>query len=416
MRPAWGSFVASRVEALRRLGHQVDLVAVRDHPSSVRRYASLLTAVLREMRGPRRAPGRPRRAVERRRARGPWRTQVAQPGEGVVETVVEAHIAYPTGLFAWPLAARLGVPLVLFAHGSDVLRLPGRSGLDRALCRAVFRRAALVVANSTYLAGEVEARLGVDPERIVCVSPGIRYADLAAAAASQGSANTVPAAGLATRTPAAGPATPAPVLAAAAAGRQGDGRRPHELLFVANLIHRKGLDILLDALAELTKRGDDVPALRVVGDGPERPALTQRAQQAGLPVYFAGELPHDAVIAEMASADLLVVPSREEALGLAPLEAMAAGCVPVVAAVGGLTESVTDGVTGFTCPPEDPGALATTLVKAVAAVRDPARRAALREAGDTLARRHDVDAAAVRTIEHYAGLGRTARRSSVRPC
>lgn len=294
---------------------------------------------------------------------------------------MEAHIAYPTGLLAWPVAARLGAPLVLFAHGSDVLRLPDRSVLDRALGRWVFGRAALVVANSRYLAGEVEARIGVPAERIVCVSPGIRYADLAAAAA------------------------------AATAESAGRGGRPQELLFVANLIRRKGLDILLAALAELAERGDDVPRLRVVGDGPERPALTRSAREAGLPVEFAGERAHDAVLAELAAAEVLVVPSREEALGLAPLEAMAAGCVPVVAAVGGLAESVTDGVTGFTCPPEDPVALATTLVKALSAVRDPVRLAALREAGDALARHHDVAAAAVRTIEHHAGLGRTTSRS-----
>jgi glycosyltransferase involved in cell wall biosynthesis len=362
------------------------VVAVRDHASSVRRYASLLTAALRAMRG-------------RRRDDGP------------AETVVEAHIAYPTGLLAWPLAARLGAPLVLFAHGSDVLRLQDRSGADRALARAVFRRAALVVANSTYLAGEVEVRLGVAPERIVCVSPGIRYADLAAAVAGRGPCTTAPSAPI---TSSPGQMTPAPA-AAPAVERQTE-RRPHALLFVANLIHRKGLDLLLDALAELARWGEDVPPLRVVGDGPERPALMRRAQEVGLHVDFAGELPHDAVLAEMASAEVLVVPSREEALGLAPLEAMAAGCVPVVAAVGGLAESVTDGVTGFTCPPEDPGALATVLVKAVAAVRDPVRRSTLQEAGDALARQHDVDDAAARTIEYYASLGRPTSRLSDRPC
>jgi glycosyltransferase involved in cell wall biosynthesis len=349
---------------------------VRDHPSAVRRYASLLAAVWQAMR-------------RRRAERG--------------EVVVEAHIAYPTGLLAWPVAARLGAPLVLFAHGSDVLRLPDRSVLDRALGRWVFGRAALVVANSRYLAGEVEARIGVPAERIVCVSPGIRYADLAAATAAAGAE--------ATAAMAATVSAPAPAAAAPAAGSAGRGGRPQELLFVANLIRRKGLDILLAALAELAGRGDHVPRLRVVGDGPERPALTRYAREADLPVEFAGELVHEAVIAELAAAEVLVVPSREEALGLAPLEAMAAGCVPVVAAVGGLAESVTDGVTGFTCPPEDPVALATTLVKALSAVRDPVRLAALREAADALARHHDVDAAAVRTIEHYAELGRTTSRS-----
>jgi glycosyltransferase involved in cell wall biosynthesis len=340
-RPAWGCFVANRVEALRQLGHDVDVVAVEDHPSAARRYASLLAGIGRA-------------ALSRGR-----------PGP----TVVEAHIAYPAGPLAWPLALRLRAPLVLFAHGSDVLRLPDRSPADRALCRLVFSRASLVVANSTFLVGEVERRLGVPPERLALVSPGIRYADFAAA-------------------------------------RDAVTRREH-LLFVANLIPRKGLDVLLDALAELARRGEEVPRLRVVGDGPERAKLEDQARWTGARVEFVGALPQERVAEEMAAAEILVVPSREEALGLAPLEAMAAGCVPVVSAIGGLAESVTDGVTGFTCRPEDPGDLADALRRALAAVRDPDRRAALVRAGDEVARRHDMVAAAARTVDHYlAVLGR----------
>ncbi|REF36556.1 glycosyltransferase [Thermasporomyces composti] len=337
-RPAWGCFVANRVEALRQLGHDVEVVAVEDHPSAARRYASLLAGVGRA-------------ALSRR---------PVQP------TVVEAHIAYPTGPLAWPLAVRLGAPLVLFAHGSDVLRLPDRSPVDRALCRFVFGRASLVVANSTFLAGEVERRLGVPPERVALVSPGIRYADFAAAREAV--------------------------------------RREDHLLFVANLIPRKGLDVLLDALAELGRRSEEVPPLRVVGDGPERATLEEQARRTGARVEFVGALPQERVAAEMAAAEILVVPSREEALGLAPLEAMAAGCVPVVSGIGGLAESVTDGVTGFTCRPEDPGDLADALVRALNAVRDADRRAALVRAGDEVARQHDMVAAAERTVHHYVSL------------
>lgn len=346
-RPAWGCFVANRVEALRQLGHDVDVVAVEDHPSAPRRYASLLAGI--------------GRAALSRTSRRP--------------TVVEAHIAYPTGPLAWPLAVRLRAPLVLFAHGSDVLRLPDRSRADRALCRFVFHRASLVIANSTFLVGEVERRLGVPPERLALVSPGIRYADFAAA-------------------------------------RETVSRKEH-LLFVANLIPRKGLDVLLDALAELRRRGEEVPRLRVVGDGPERGALEDRARRTGARVEFVGALPQERVAEEMAAAEVLVVPSREEALGLAPLEAMAAGCVPVVSGIGGLAESVTEGVTGFTCRPENPSDLADALLRALDAVRVPERRAALVSAGDEVARQHDVLAAAARTADWYAALD--GRVSAVEP-
>jgi glycosyltransferase involved in cell wall biosynthesis len=313
----------------------VRVVACHDHPSAPLRYASLAGRVLRAAAAGRREP----------------------------HAIVEAHIAHPTGLFAAPLAARLKAPLVLFAHGSDVLRLPDRSGLDRTICRAVFKRAALVVANTDYLAAEVTERLAVDKDKVAVVSPGIQYKTFAAAV----------------------PAAP---------------DQTTELLFVGNLIHRKALDVLIDALAELP----DPPALRVVGDGPERAGLERQAADRGVRADFAGAMPQEAVAPEMAGAQLLAVPSREEALGLVALEAMAAGCVPVVSAVGGLAESVTDDVNGFSCPAEDPAALAEALTRARTAVADPARLAGLRRAGDTVARSHDVDAAAAETVERFEAL------------
>ncbi|HZC26802.1 MAG TPA: glycosyltransferase family 4 protein, partial [Actinopolymorphaceae bacterium] len=155
------------------------------------------------------------------------------------------------------------------------------------------------------------------------------------------------------------------------------------------------------ALAELGRRGHEVPRLRVVGDGPERAHLSQVSAASGVNVQFVGELPHDVVVEELAAAEILVVPSRQEALGLAPLEAMAAGCVPVASAAGGLVESVVDGVTGLTCVPDDPAALASALERALAIVHDAERRAAMVGAGDAVARGHDVDALTARTVALY---------------
>lgn len=128
------------------------------------------------------------------------------------------------------------------------------------------------------------------------------------------------------------------------------------LAVIGRLDRQKGLDVLLDALI-------DVPdvAVAVVGDGPQRTALTAQAERLGLAarVTFLGW--RDDVAAELARVDALVLPSRAEGLPLVVLEAMLAG-VPVLATdVGGVRECLEPEQTGLLVPPEDAGALAKAL-------------------------------------------------------
>jgi glycosyltransferase involved in cell wall biosynthesis len=125
---------------------------------------------------------------------------------------------------------------------------------------------------------------------------------------------------------------------------------------VARLDRQKGIDVLLDALAEVP----DASAV-IVGDGPERGALVAQAAALGLSgrVTFLGW--RDDVRAQLESVDVLVLPSRYEGLPLVVLEAMLAG-VPVVATeVGGLRECIEPERTGVLVPPGDPRALAAAL-------------------------------------------------------
>ncbi len=164
------------------------------------------------------------------------------------------------------------------------------------------------------------------------------------------------------------------------------------LLLAAHLSHRKGFDVALRALAELVGEGDaggwseaggaDHDGRHVVawiaGDGPERPALEALADALGIAdrVRFAGR--RDDVPDLLAAADVFVMPSRSEGLGIAALEAMAAGLPVVASAVGGLGEAVVDGRTGLLVPPDDPAALAAALGRLV---DDGALRARLGAAG-----------------------------------
>ncbi len=112
------------------------------------------------------------------------------------------------------------------------------------------------------------------------------------------------------------------------------------LLYVGRLSAEKDLERLRPMLQEL-------PGVRLalVGDGPHRKFLEHAF--SGLPVHFAGFLRGDELAAAYASADIFVMPSRTETLGLVVLEAMASGLPVVGARAGGIPEMIDHAKTGF---------------------------------------------------------------------
>jgi glycosyltransferase involved in cell wall biosynthesis len=119
----------------------------------------------------------------------------------------------------------------------------------------------------------------------------------------------------------------------------------------------KGLDILIDAFAELHRQRPETRLL-IVGDGPLRPALELRAGNAEV-VRFAGA--RRDVPTLLAGADLFVLASLEDAFPTVLLEAMAAGLPVVASRTGGIPEIIDDGITGTLVPPGNPMALAEAL-------------------------------------------------------
>ena len=169
-----------------------------------------------------------------------------------------------------------------------------------------------------------------------------------------------------------------PRLAAAAVrAAQGCGAQETLLLSAAALVRRKGLDVLLDAMAALAMRGLS-PRLWVAGDGPERAALAAQSERLGLAARVDWLGQRDDVGDLLAAADVFVLPSRAEGLGVAALEAMAAGRPVVASRVGGLADAVVDGRTGLLVPPGDAIALGAALERLL---HEPELRARLAAAG-----------------------------------
>jgi glycosyltransferase involved in cell wall biosynthesis len=150
-----------------------------------------------------------------------------------------------------------------------------------------------------------------------------------------------------------------PGMASAAMRSRLTGGNPESPLFlyVGRLSAEKDV-------ARLKELFSVVPGMRlaIVGDGPLRSDLER--QFKGTATVFPGYMKGDELASAYASADLFVMPSRTETLGLVLLEAMAAGCPVVACRAGGVPDAIEDGVTGFLFDPEQEGGLAATVQKA----------------------------------------------------
>ena len=179
------------------------------------------------------------------------------------------------------------------------------------------------------------------------------------------------------------------------------------LLFVGRLRIRKGVEVLLEALALERRAGRDARLL-VAGDGEHRSALERKTAELGLEdsVTFLGRCAAAEVRALLAACRALVVPSTYEGMPLVILEAMEAG-VPVVAStVSGIPEVVVDGETGWLVPQEEPKALARAVREALADPDEAQRRG--REGRRRLDDRYRPRHAARRWLASVRGAGVTA--------
>jgi D-inositol-3-phosphate glycosyltransferase len=157
----------------------------------------------------------------------------------------------------------------------------------------------------------------------------------------------------------------------------------HRIVTVSRLVPRKGVDIVIRALADVPDTELLVvggPRADALDDDPEVQRLRAVADEAGTAdrVRFLGSRERHEVPAVMRSSDVLVTVPWYEPFGMVPLEAMACGLPVVTAAVGGMTDTVVDRVTGVHVPPRDPEALAVALDRVLA---DADWRAALGRAG-----------------------------------
>lgn len=225
------------------------------------------------------------------------------------------------------IAARFGVPVVLHLHGSGYNEYFESVGPARqARIRSFFGSADAVVALSGFWRNWMIDALKLDPAKVVEIPNGVPEAS-----------GLVP------------PANPVP-----------------RIVFLGELGERKGVDMLLDALADLRSRGLRFDA--VLGGNGAIDEAQERARRLGIAdaVSFPGWVGEVEVDALLRQADIFTLPSRAENQPVAILEAMARA-VPVVSThVGAIPEQVVEEETGLLVPPGDAKQLADAIARLIA--------------------------------------------------
>jgi glycosyltransferase involved in cell wall biosynthesis/phosphoheptose isomerase len=286
--------------------------------------------------------------------------------------IVHSHF-WMSGLAALRAARALDIPVVHTFHALGVVKRRYQGDADTSPAerldveRAIVRDADRIVATCTDEAFEL-MRLGAERGKVHVVPCGV---DLE-------------------RFRPDGPAE-----------RRG---RPHRIVYTGRLVERKGIGNVISAL-------ESVPDCElIVAGGPPRDALETDPEarrlralaerhDIGDRVELRGRVGRDDLPALLRSADALVTVPWYEPFGITPLEAMACGVPVVASAVGGLIDTVVDGVTGSHVPPRDPVRLASVLRDVLS---DGAARAEQGRAGVRRTRQlYDWDRVALATRDVY---------------
>ena len=147
------------------------------------------------------------------------------------------------------------------------------------------------------------------------------------------------------------------------------------VLFVGRFHVVKGADLLLHAWSLIQGQVAGL-SLWLIGEGQELRNLNSLSEQLGVSksVQFKGYKTQAELPCLYRDAEVVVLPSRNEGLPLIALEAGACGAICVATNVGGIPETILDGVTGFLVDPESPEALAQAMLRALCLPESQKRR------------------------------------------
>ncbi|WP_342559419.1 glycosyltransferase [Metasolibacillus sp. FSL K6-0083] len=310
---AYGVFVKNQVTQLNAAGVET-LIAVNDNPATgkknvLKKYAKWALHVLATFR-------KNKRNI----------------------SLTHAHYVFPSGMFSYYLKKRYNVPYVVTAHGGDINKMAKKSARIKGYTTKILQHADHVIAVGEELAQTIQADYGIEASRISIMSMGINR-DVFQQTDKQQMQQSLAMDSACTN-----------------------------FLFVGNIIEEKGVLELVTAFQQLEKIHAGKIALYCIGSTKDTGFTAKiKSLVESKQIHFIEPMPQAELARYFQAADVFVLPSYIEGLGLVALEAMSCGTPVIASSVGGLQYMLADGA-GVLVPPKNAKALQGAMEQALTGI------------------------------------------------
>ena len=321
-----GIFALDQAKALKAAGHKVAMVAL--DLRSIRRRRALGYSRL-SVEGVDvfsvsiplgKVAGGLSDKVAKSALRSAYKKAVAELG---TPDVIHAHF-YDMGIAAGALSQETGIPLVITEHFSGLNRDEISARLRERAAKSYEKAKALIAVSGSF-ADKLKKNFDLSFRVVPNVADTGAYSGVCR--------------------------------------RSREENSPFRFISVGNMVPIKGFGDLLEAFREASDRAGTDLELTIVGKGPERETLEQKARDLGIAdkVHFTGQLDRREIAELFAESDCFVLLSKAETFGVAYIEAMAAG-LPVIATACGGPNDFVDGENGMLVPVGDREAYVKALL------------------------------------------------------
>lgn len=298
---SFGIFVKNQVDALKKRGHQVKVIAIRDSrmgmtyaiPKYFKWFSKGIATLL---------------------------------AKGRSFDVVHAHYVFPTGLLGLLFKQVAPIRLVVTAHGGDLDRMARKNKWIFALTKKILQKADHVIAVGDQLKKDIETDFSIPSHKITVLNMGVNRHVFA------------------------------PMDKAMAKKHLGLDLESKHFLFIGNIIRAKGVEELLKAFGQVLEVHPNV-CLHLIGlpkDQAFAESMKRESQKIGdgMRVHFYPPVSQKELAKWMNAGDCFILPSHIEGFGLVALEAMSCRTPVIGTAVGGLKMLLDDGC-GVLVPPKE---------------------------------------------------------------